>query len=146
MSTILKLKFISSKRQHTSNPVLIRRNKLAAKLHEQAELVAAKKEGRTYAPMRARTVVDRATGDRKTVDLPKRVKEWFWVSENGKINLAVRFGSNVLEITKGKNAIECGNADELLQALNLLKTATLNGELDEQMELASKALKERFKA
>ncbi len=144
MSTIAKLKLIASKRQHTTNPLLVRRNKLAAKLHEQAELVSAKKEGRAYAPSRMKTIVDNATGDRKTVSMPKRVKEWFWVAENGKINLSVRYGAKVIEISKGKNAIECGTADELLQTLSLLKTATLAGELDEQIKAASASLRSGF--
>lgn len=144
MSTISKLKLVTSKRQNTSNPTIFRRNKLAAKLHEQAELVAAKKDGRSYAPSRLKTVTDDATGDRKTISVPKRVKEWFWVADNGKINLAVRYGSKVIEISKGKNAVECGNADELLQTLNLLKSATLAGELDEQIAAASESLRSGF--
>ena len=144
MSTIAKLKLVASKRKQSASPILVRRNKLAAKLHEQAELVAAKKEGRTYAPNRLKMVVDAATGDRKTVSVPKSVKEWFWVADNGKINLAVRYGSKVIEISKGKNAVECGNAEELLQTLNLLKSATLAGELDEQIAAASESLRSGF--
>lgn len=144
MSTLSKLKFIAAKRVVSQNPLVFRRNKLAAKLHEQAELVSAKKEGRAYAPTRIKTVVDDATGDRKTISVPKRVKEWFWVAENGKINLAIRYGSKVIEISKGKNAIECGTADELMQTLALLKTATLAGELDEQIAAASESLRSGF--
>jgi hypothetical protein len=78
------------------------------------------------------------------ISVPKRVKDWFWVADNGKINLAVRYGSKIIEISKGKNAIECGTADELLQALDLLRTATLAGELDEQIAAASSSLRSGF--
>jgi hypothetical protein len=144
MSTLSKLKFIAAKKVVNQNPVAVRRTKLASKLHEQTELASAKKEGRAYAPTRIKTVVDDDTGERKTILAPKRVKEWFWVADNGKINLAVRYGSKVIEINKGKNAIECGNADELLQALTLLKTAVLAGELDEQIASAADSLRSGF--
>jgi len=144
MSSLSKLKLVASKRVAVQTPVFVRRNKLAAKLQEQAELVSAKQSGQAYMPTRTRLVIDSATGEKKVVNVPKRVKDWFWVAENGKINLSVRYGAKVIEISKGKNAIECGTADELLQTLSLLKTATLAGELDEQIEAASASLRSGF--
>jgi hypothetical protein len=144
MSSISKLKLVTSKRASIQNPAVLRRNKLASKLHEQAELVRAKKSGQPYIPVRTKLVTDSETGERKVISVPKRVKDWFWVADNGKINLAVRYGSKIIEISKGKNAIECGTADELLQALDLLRTATLAGELDEQIETASASLRSGF--
>lgn len=144
MSSIAKLKLVACSRQRASNPLVVRRNKLATKLQEQAELVSAQKEGHVYASVRMKSVVDSITGDRKVISMPKRVREWFWVADNGKINLSVRYGAKVIEISKGKNAVECGTADELLQALNLLKTATLAGELDEQITAASDSLRRGF--
>jgi hypothetical protein len=61
------------------------------------------------------------------------------------INLAVRYGSRVLELAKGKNAIELASGDELIAALQALKTATLAGELDAAIEAASGALRAGFK-
>ncbi len=55
--------------------------------------------------------------------------------------LAVRFGSKVLELAKGKNAVELSSGDELIAALHALKTAALAGELDVQIEAASGALR-----
>jgi len=144
MSSLSKLKLVASKKIAVQTPVFIRRNKLAAKLQEQAELVSAKQSGQAYMPTRTRLVTDSDTGERKVVSVPKRVKDWFWVAENGKINLSVRYGAKVIEISKGKNAIECGTADELLQTLTLLKTATLAGELDQQIEAASDSLRSGF--
>ena len=89
-------------------------------------------------------MVDRHTGERKTIEAVKRVKEWFWISDTGKINLAVRYGSRVLELAKGKNAIELASGDELIAALQALKTATLAGELDAAIDAASGALRAGF--
>jgi hypothetical protein len=144
MSAIAKLKLISSKRQQVANPIVQRRLKLASKIAEQIELSTAQREGRTYAPKRLKTVTDQQTGQRSTVESVKRVKEWFWIADNGKINLSVQYGSKTLELAKGKNAIEVGSGDELLATLDLLKDAVLAGELDEAVNNASVKLREAF--
>jgi hypothetical protein len=145
MSTLNSLKLVASKKNRSLSPVAHRRNKLAAKIHEQIELCEAQRSGGVYAPRRLRTVIDRHTGERKTIEAVKGVKEWFWISDTGKINLAVRYGSKVLELAKGKNAIELASGEELIAALQALKTATLAGELDAAIEAASGALRAGFK-
>ncbi len=144
MSTLASLKLVASKKNRTLSPVIQRRNKLAAKLHEQIELCAARRAGEIYAPKRLRTVTDKHTGERKTVEAVKRVKEWYWTNDAGKLNLVVRYGSKTLELAKGKNAVELTTMDELLDVLAKLKDAVLAGELDTQIEAASGALKAGF--
>jgi hypothetical protein len=144
MSSLSKLKLVTGKRTVAFNPIVLRRQKLASKLQEQAELVAAKKVGQPYVATRTKWLIDSETGEKKLVNVPKRVKEWFWVAENGKINLAVKYGARLIEISKGKNAVEVGSADELHSALQLLKEATLSGELDDQINAASVSLRKGF--
>lgn len=145
MSTFAKLRFIAAKRQRTISPMLHRRNKLAAKIHEQIELLRAQKEGRIYAPKRLKTYTDKDTGQRMTIEATKRVKEWYWPSDGGKINLEIRYGSKTLNLNaKGANAIEVSDGDELLATLELIKQATIAGELDAQIDAASKSLKAGF--
>lgn len=144
MSSLSRLKLVSCKRAVTSNPTFIRRAKLAAKLQEQADLVSAKKNGQSFAPTRSKWIVDSESGEEKLVHVPKRVREWFWVADNGKVNLSVKYGSKVIEISKGKNAIEVASAEELHSTLILLREATLNGELDQQIEAASVSLRKGF--
>ena len=73
------------------------------------------------------------------------LRRLFWpYNDAGKINLAVRYGSKVLELAKGKNAVELGSGDELIAALHALKAAALAGELDAQIEAASGALRAGF--
>ena len=135
MSVIAKLKLITSKHERNLSPIIIRRNKLALKLDEQLALCTAQKEGRLYAPKRIKTVTN-ADGE--------RVKKWFWTTSNGKINLAVRYGSKVLELSKGKNAIELSTGDELIATLSLLKDAVIAGELDDAITNASDKLRSGF--
>ncbi len=144
MSTLAKLKLVSSKRNRTVSPTVHRRNKLSSKIYEQIEVVKALKEGRIFAPTKLKTVRNAETGERKTIETAKRVKEWFWTAEGGKINLSIRYGSKVIELAKGKNAIEVANTDELLTTLQLIKDAVLAGELDEAITNASDKLRSGF--
>ena len=144
MSTIAGLKLVASKKSRSLSPIQQRRNKLAAKIHEQWELCTARQAGTIYAPRRLRTITNPQTGERATVETVKRVKEWFWISESGKIMLSVRYGSKTLELAKGKNAIELATSEELIAVLEKLKAAVLAGELDAQIETASGALRAGF--
>ena len=145
MTVLTNMKLVVGKKQHSTNPIVHRRNKLAAKLHEQIELCEAKRNGSTYAPLRMKTYTNKETGERMTAQVAKRVKEWFWVSESGRINLAVKYGAKTLPLNKkGANAIEVINADELIKTLGALKAAVLDGELDEAITEVSMATRDGF--
>jgi hypothetical protein len=143
MSFIAKLKLVSSKRERNLSPIMQRRQKLSSKIEEQIELATAQKEGRLYAPKRIKNVTNEA-GERVAVESVKRVKEWFWTTPNNKINLSVRYGSKTLELAKGKNAIELGTQDELIETLALLQQVVIGGELDEAINNASDKLRAGF--
>ena len=146
VSALAKLKLVSSKRQRTINPVQVRRHKLVSRLHEQIELAKAKLEGRTYTPTRLRGYRNVDTGERRSMEVPKRVKEWFWIAENGKINLAIKYGAKTVSLNKkGANAIELTNGTELVGTLHKLKEAVENGELDEAIAEVSNATRKGFK-
>ena len=145
MSVIAKLKLVASKRERNLSPIVVRRNKLAAKIEEQLQLATAQKDGRLYAPKRIKSVTN-AEGERVAVETTKRVKEWYWTTSSNKINLCVRYGSKTLELSKGKNAIELSSSNELLSTLTMLKDAVIAGELDEAINTASVKLREGFKS
>lgn len=147
MSTLNGLKLVVSKKQLHASPIVIRRNKLINKLHEQIELCEAQREGKTYAPIRLKTYVNKTSGERITAEVPKRVKEWFWVSnENNKINLSVKYGAKTLVLNKKTkaNAIELASGDELITTLKALKVAVANGELDDAIAEVSEATRLAF--
>jgi hypothetical protein len=143
MSLIAKLKLVASKRERNLSPIVVRRNKLAAKIEEQLQLATAQKEGRLYAPKRIKNVTN-AEGERVAVETTKRVKEWYWTTPANKINLCVRYGSKTLELSKGKNAIELSSGEELLSTLSILKDAVIAGELDDAITNASDNLRAGF--
>ncbi len=143
--TLSRLKLVTAKKHLTASPIVHRRNKLIAKLHEQIELCEAQRNGQTYAPKRLKTYTNKQTGERMTVETVKRVKEWFWVGDNGKINLGVRYGAKTLPLNKkGANAIECTNGEELVNTLKSLKQAVIDGELDDAITEVSSATRKAF--
>jgi len=120
-------------------------NKLIGRIHEQILLVTAKKQGTTYAPKRLKTVTNKQTGESKTVETVKRVKEWFWVNDTGSINLAIKYGAKTLPLNKkGANAIEVADGEELLNTLQLIKQAVAEGELDDYITEVSSATRVAF--
>ena len=144
MTSLNTLRLISAKKKPLTNPTLQRRHKLARKLAEQIEVAKAHAEGRTYTASRTKLITN-ADGVRETVASARRVKEWFWAVEGGKVNLSVRYGSKLLELAKGKNAIELSQPSELVPTLQLIKDAVVAGELDDAIATASHKLREGFK-
>jgi len=144
MSALTALKLVTAKRPQTASPLVQRRNKLSNQLWEQIELARASADGKTYAPTRLRTVKDKLTGARTTVEAVKRVKPFWFVADNGKVCLQVRYGTRVLELAKGKNSIEIADGAELVSVLEIVKRSVESGELDAQIETASSAVRARF--
>lgn len=145
MAVLSNLKLVASKKHLTVAPVVQRRNKLIAKIHQQIELCEAQKTGNTYAPKKLKTYTNKQTGERMTAEVTKRVREWFWVNDAGKINLAIKYGAKTLPLNKkDANAIELTNGDELIATLKELKIATANGEFDDAITEVSEATRQGF--
>ncbi|WP_255538969.1 DUF6641 family protein [Polynucleobacter sp. AP-Latsch-80-C2] len=123
--------------------VVQRRNKLSDKLWEQIQLAEAKNAGASYAPLKTKRLKD-IEGNIKTLEVPKRIKPWWFTAQNGKSCLVVRYGSKTIEIAQGKTAIELDKPEELIRTLEMIKTAVEAGELDAQIERAAGLLKEGF--
>jgi hypothetical protein len=144
MTALAGLKLTATQKPTQMSSVQQRRNKMAKRLWEQAELAKAQQAGTTFAPTRFRSVVQNDTGQRIQVEQAKRIKQWWFVADIGKLVLSVRYGTKVLELAKGKWAVEIGTDKDLVPTLELLKGAVLDGELDAQIEAASNKLREGF--
>ena len=144
MATLATLKLSGAVKPTHVPAVQLRRNKLAKRLWEQIELARAQQAGTTFAPTRLRSVRDTETGIRRQVETNKRVKPWWFTADNGKLALSVRYGTKLLELAKGKWAVEVGAEKELVPVLEVLKAAVLDGELDTAIESASNKLRSAF--
>lgn len=144
MTALAGLKLTAQQKPTYMTPIQVRRNKLAKRIWEQMELAKAQQAGTMFAPTKFRSVTDAETGQRRQVETHKRVKAWWFTADNGKLALLVRYGTRVIELGKGKFAVEVGSEKELPAVLEVLKTAVLAGELDTAMEAASVKLRSGF--
>ena len=145
MSVLSSLKLVAAKKPQQMPTIQLRRNKLSNKLWEQIQLAKSQISGQSLVVTRFRSVIDKETGLRKQVEMPKRIRPWWFVTDNGKVCVAIRYGSWTLELAKGKSSVEVASADELVVALETIKQAVEAGELDAQIETASAGLKSGFK-
>lgn len=144
MATLATLKLSTAVKPTHMPAVQVRRNKMSRRLWEQMELAKAQQAGTQFSPVKFRSIADPATGMRKQVEVAKRVKQWWFVAENGKLVLNIRYGARVLELAKGKSSIEIGSTDQLLPTLELIKQAVEAGELDTQIDAAAVKLRDGF--
>ena len=144
MSALQSLKLVNQRRPKALPPVLHRRRKLDTKLWEQIQLAQAQAEENTFAVKRFKTVRD-VDGANRSIEINKRVRPWWFVADNGKVCLNVRYGNRVLELARGKSAIEVTTPVELINTLELIRKAVADGELDTQIDGASGAVKAGFK-
>lgn len=146
MSALATLKLTTARKPRALPEVVKRRSKLLGKLAEQKELAMAMAQGRNYTPMRLRTVLDAASGRRVVRELPVRIKPWWWVGERGETLLSIHYGSKVLELAKGKTAVEVANTATMADVIDVIIHAVQNNELDAQIESASVKLRAGFKS
>jgi hypothetical protein len=144
MSALGTLKLVAVKKPAHIPAIQHRRNKLSAKLWEQINLAQSQISGKPFVVMKFRSVKDRETGLRKQVEIPKRIRAWWFVAESGKVCFSVKYGSKTLELAKGKPSVQVDNADDLVKALAAIKSAVEAGELDSQIEDASNTLRKGF--
>ena len=143
MSLLSNLKLVSSQRKKTSTPTEARRKKLSSKLQEQIQLAKTLQEGGQYAPKKIRIVRDNDTGIKQRIEVTKIIKPWWW-DENGKICVMIHYGSKVLELQNGLNAIEVDDMSTLVSTLELIKMAADKGELDNQINAVSQLVRAGF--
>ena len=145
MSTLSTLKLVAVKKPTHMPAIVIRRNKLSSKLWEQIQLAKSQVDGTPFVVTKYKSIVDKETGLRKQVEMPKRIKPWWFQSEQGKVCVSVKYGSWTIELAKGKPSVEVANAQDLIKTLETIKTAVEVGELDTQIETASASLRSGFK-
>ncbi len=122
-ATVSSLKLSTAVKQRNTPAVQLRRNKLSDRLWEQIQLATAQHSGTEFAPVRTRSFLDTETCLRKQVSAPKRVKQWWFTADNGKLMLNVRYGTRLIEFAKGKTALEIASTDQLVPTLELIKQA-----------------------
>ena len=112
-----------------NNSLLKRRRKLIAKIDEQILLATDS----NYRPTKIKWIQNEDGTERK-LEIPKRLRRWWTEQLGGTILLTIRYGNKIIEIEKGKNAIELSSKTELEPTLQSIKKAVENGEFDRLLE------------
>ena len=123
------LNWFQIKKSNSNNSFLKRRRKLIAKINEQILLATDS----NYKPKKIKWVRNEDGTERK-LEIPKRVRRWWCEQQGGTILLTIRYGNKVIELEKGKNAIELSSKAELEPTLQSIKKAVDNGEFDTLLE------------
>ena len=146
MSNIISsLKLVNAKRINTVDPIQFRRNKLNDKLKIQIQMAQALSRGETFTLKRMQKITNQESGMTSLVEMNKRVKTWWFTnSDTKKVAVQLFYGNKVIDLAKGKNAVEVSNGEELIATLTKLQEAVLDGSLDGQIELAADSVKARF--
>lgn len=144
MSSLDGLKLSTAKKPAHIPAVVFRRNKLSNKLWEQIQLAKSQIDGTQFVVKKYRSVVDKETGLRKQVEVPKRLREWWFLNEQGKMCVNIKYDSQMIELAKGKYSIEVDSAPALIKALEAVKQAVEAGELDTQINNASVNVRKVF--
>jgi hypothetical protein len=123
MST--KLNFVSLPKNFRNDPVMKRREKMLSQLEQQRNL--AMDPG--YTIVQQRWVKDE-NGVKQPVERHKQIKRWWLRNGMGDCLLIIRYGSRVLELQKGKAAIDTGGETNLVPVIEEIMRMTKEGELD----------------
>lgn len=144
MSTLSTLKLTDARKPNQVPQVVQRRNKLAKRVWQQIELAKAQEQGTQFRVAKFKSYTDSETGMRKQVEQHVTVKPWWFTTQSGKLAISVRYGSRVLELSKGKFAVEVGAEKDLVKVLDVIKTAVSAGELDAAIDAAATKLRAGF--
>jgi hypothetical protein len=120
MATKPNFVFVDVPERPKQNSIAMKRQRLIEGLTKQAVEVARCAEGR-WSP-----------------------RMWFWADESGKFYLEVRYAKKPLPISEGKSTILCQSLEDVAAKIDQLKAMVRAGELDQQIETASEAIRGRF--
>lgn len=144
MTLLSELKFSNVVKSDSYNPVVSRRHRLVERIFEQLRLVEATKSGdpsQAYRVVRRKGIHD---GEVDFVQADRKLSPWWWLASDGKWYLRIKYGSQVLELAKGKTAIQVDGLGGVEGTLKLISEATERGELDHILTAAGNNLRKRF--
>ena len=120
-----KLNFVALPKNFRNDPVMKRREKMLSQLEQQRNLA----QDPSYTIIQQRWVKDE-NGVKQPVERHKQIKRWWLRNGMGDCLLIIRYGSRVLELQKGKAAIDTGGEANLVAVIEEIMRMTKEGELD----------------
>ena len=129
MNHLKSLSFTTVPKAERADPVLIRREKLIARLEDQKSLA----KDPTFAPTVTRSVKN-ADGIKEKVKVKKPLRPNWRIDSKGAVVLTVRYGFKTIEFEKGKAGIAVASKEKLIGVIDTLIAAVKAGELDAVLE------------
>ncbi len=120
-----KLNFVSLPKNFRNDPVMKRREKMLSQLEQQRNLAM----DASYTIVQQRWVRDE-NGVKQPVERHKQIKRWWLRNGMGDCLLIIRYGSRVLELQKGKAAIDTGGEANHVSVIEEIMRMTKEGELN----------------
>jgi hypothetical protein len=118
----------------SSDPLIIKRERMVARLEDQKKLLADSSFVR-----RVKRWERKEGGEKVLIEKPLRTSKWWQPDQNGGYVMTVKVGSKRIEFEKGKAAIAVGSLEKLPGLIDALIKAVRAGELDEQLNQSSKS-------
>lgn len=137
MSSLANLTIKSISRRAQISPIEARRNKLLAAINEQLEVADAALRGEQYVVTAPRWTKNDA-GERVRVQRQRVVRAWFFEQDGG-FYVQCKYGARALALSKDGNAVFVKQLAEVKAALETLRSAAANGELDAYVAQSIKA-------
>lgn len=132
-SPILKSLIFVAQPKPSSDPLMIKRERMIARLDDQKKLLADPNFVRTVKRWERKE-----SGEKVLVEAPLRTSKWWQPDGNGAYVMSVKIGSRRIEFEKGKAAISVASLDKLPAVIDALIKAVRAGELDEQLKQLAK--------
>lgn len=134
MPFLSQLNIVKSIRPNHQPIAQLRRNKLISKLHHQLLNIQSKIKGENYFVTKTQKI-RKDNGDMVEILKQRKIREWWYENDDGKLIFEIKYGIKKLEFEKGKNGIEANSLNELEKVVEVLKKAVAEGELDENLAL-----------
>ena len=134
MNHLKTLSFTAVPKAERADPVLIRREKLIARLEDQKTLA----KDPTFAPTVTRSVKN-SEGIKEKIEVKKPLRPNWRTDSKGAVVLTVRYGFKTIEFEKGKAGIAVPSKEKLVGVIDTLIAGVRSGELDGILEQRGKA-------
>jgi hypothetical protein len=144
MGMLSELKLSSLEKPLFRDPITVRREKLMSRILEQLNLIDTMKSGSVANQYRIVRRMNPETGVYEDVQTDRKVSPWWWQGSDGKWFLSIKYGTQTLELAKGKGSIQVDGLPGVERTLRLIGEATEKGELDDLLGSAGTALRKRF--
>ena len=137
MIQLADVKLVSAVRPTFQDPITLKRTKFISRVSEQIEIANHL--------MKGEQIPFTIFHDSVSLKRPRKVSPWWWTDKDGKYLMAIKYGSKVIELAKGKPAVQAETLDQIIEVLKSLKLAASNGELDLHLTQVSELIRKKFK-